>query len=146
MAHDPQLSLQKAVYGALQGLSLGEDGVPVYEFAPTTAQPPYVLLTQQTVSPRAILAGCRSWECTWLLDVVTSFTSKNQVSSLPATRLAEEILQCLEGQRLPLGEEFQMAPVELVTTTMLTDNPTQETVDVHRYLRFRCQVEQHQPI
>lgn len=147
MAHDPQLPLQKAVYEALGGLSLGEGGsVPVHEFAPTTAQPPYVLLTQQTVSPKTILPGCRSWECTWLLDIVTSFATKNQVSSLPATRIAELVLGRLEGRRLNLGEDFQMGPVELINTTMLTDNPTQETVDVHRYLRFRCQVEQHQTI
>jgi Protein of unknown function (DUF3168) len=143
MLHDPQLPLQQAVYAALADLVALDQTIAVYEFAPTGAPTPYVLITQQTVTPTTGSAGCRVWRCSWLLDVVTSFPAKNQVSSLPAARITEAVLERLENQRLPLAGEFQMGPIELQTTSMLTDNPTQETVDVHRYLRLQTLVEQH---
>ncbi|MBX0290112.1 DUF3168 domain-containing protein [Hymenobacter sp. HSC-4F20] len=146
MLHDPQLPLQKSVFQALGGtpILIAGQAIPVFEFAPSGAIPPCILITQQTVKPQGNLAGCKTWECSLLLDIITSFQGKNQVSSRLANQIAEVILSRLENQRLTLEGGFDMSPAGLELSTMLTDNVSQDTVDVHRYLRFAFTVEQHQ--
>ncbi|MBC6988935.1 hypothetical protein [Hymenobacter sp. BT491] len=145
---DPQLLLQQALIAALNTPSIAVSGavVKAYTHPPLGTRPPYILVTQPTMIPGLGSVACQVWECTYLLDIVTSFATAGQVSDLPSFAISGQLLSRLHGKRLPLADGYQMAPVAFGLANTVTDAASGETVDVHRYVRVRFQLQYNAPL
>ncbi|UOR05865.1 DUF3168 domain-containing protein [Hymenobacter aerilatus] len=144
--YDPIITIQKAVFKALRDaqITLMATPVPTFEFVPQTVNPPYILISQQTCIPSNGSTNCKVWECTLLLDILTTFSTGGGINSDDVAEIAAQVLGVLEDKRLELSNGFQMSPAELIMSNNLVDNKTKETIDVHRFLRFSFSLEYHQ--
>ncbi|WP_135435871.1 hypothetical protein [Hymenobacter fodinae] len=125
------------------GYLSGGGGTAAPVFVQGASGTTYILLSQWVATPLPWLPGCERWDCTLLVDIVSSFAVSGQVNELPALQLGAELVQRLGGQRLPLTQGWQMSPVFLSQASTVTDDTAKETVDVHRYYRLRTTLEFH---
>jgi uncharacterized membrane protein len=148
---DPQIPLQEATYLALTvpPLLLNGTAVPVGDgVAPSSKEMRpdgvYVLLSQWTTTPAGKATACQFWDATVLIDVIAPSRVQGKVNQLPALQVAAQIVERLEGQRIGVAQGWRMQPIDTILNTTAIDDTNKETVDVHRYLRFRFHLDYQQ--
>ncbi|UOR07163.1 hypothetical protein MUN82_08710 [Hymenobacter aerilatus] len=140
---NPLKHLIPTLYTTLTVPPLVYDGVDikVYEHPDSELREHYVFLQQPTFAPTAGSTGCRAWECTALIDVITQFPA-DQLSSEPADELADQITNRLDNVALPMPAGWQCGRgITLLGSELREDNG--ELRAVRRLLRYRWSVYYH---
>jgi hypothetical protein len=111
--------------------------VPVYQhLPPSDAGDRYVLLGQPTCEQEPGSQGCKSWDCTLLLDCITLY-DPGYATSILADELADQLSARTDGLRLTLPAGLQAAPATVENIHGLQDTFDGRQTEVHRYMRLR---------
>ena len=136
---DHTYAVQRALYQLINraGLSLDDEKVAVYAYAPPGSSAPYILIDQVSTTPATATAACQIWECVFQLTILTSFQLAGDDE--PSFQIQEQILSLLQGQQLELDGELQAQQIS-VTLLRKSTEYDQKSVNVLRYIRLRVLV------
>ena len=137
MQGNPNRWIRKAFYDALTGLVVSGNQIKTYDERITGNEVPlhYILLSTQTKSQNKYTKCADRWDCTILLDIITTYPATgNTGSKLLAEDIEEQVIN-LE-QNIILGGGYKINERTLVSSDSLPTIGT--TTNVFRQLiRFQ---------
>lgn len=133
MTGNPNKYIRKMFFDAIHNLTVDGKTIPCYDERVTgnTVKPHYVLLSTQTKREQKYTKCGDKWECSILLDIITTFPATGNTGSKLLAENIEEAIIDLEGT-LTLAGGYVINERELVSSDSLTIIGT--TTNVFRQL------------
>ena len=107
----PDKHIRKAIYAAINDISVSGSTIPVYDYRVTTNTLPtaYILMSTQTGTLDTFDKCGESWQSSILLDVVTKYAGVgNTGSRLFADDIADAIIPFLKVLQLDIASGLQI--------------------------------------